>query len=81
MLIPNWRQAWRLWSVRVPAIGALLLTAMLAAPDVMIQLWQALPPELVAMLPANAMLIVPIGLQLAAAIARIVRQRELDDGE
>lgn len=80
MLIPNWRQGWRLWSVRVPAIGTLLLVAMLAAPDLVLSLWHALPPELLAMLPANALLIVPIALNVAAIAARMVRQRRLDDG-
>lgn len=79
MLIQNWRQAWRWWSVRVSALGALLTALLLAAPDLAIALWQALPPELAALLPRHAELLVPLGLQLAAAIARVIRQRGQGD--
>ena len=73
MVIENWRQSWRLWSVRVSAIGAAVFAVLVAAPDQALQIWQALPPEVQALVP-NAK---QLGLLLlsASAIARVLRQR------
>ena len=80
-LLPDWRQAWRWWSVRVSALGALLAAIALLAPDVVGAVWAALPPELLAKLPRNVAMAVPLGLELATIIARITRQRTSTDGE
>lgn len=80
-LLPNWRQAWRWWSVRVSALGALLAAIALLAPDVVGAVWSALPPDLVAQLPRNVAMAVPLGLELATILARITRQRTSTDGE
>ncbi len=72
MLINNWRQSWRLWSVRVCAAAATLYAFMLAAPDQALAIWQALPPEIQAMIPSRTK--VAAALFFAATIARILRQ-------
>ena len=79
MLIPNWRRAPRLWSVRVSAIGAAIYTAMLAAPDQALALWLALPPEVQALIPGAPKL----GLLISAAtiVARLIPQKSDADGE
>lgn len=76
-LIPNWRQAWRWWSVRVSALGTLLLALAIAAPDVVAGAWALLPAEVLAILPRNVALIVPLMLQAGTGLARILRQRGL----
>lgn len=80
-LLPDWRQAWRWWSVRVSALGALLAAIALLAPDVVGAVWAALPPELLAKLPRNVAMAVPLGLELATIVARITRQRKSTDGD
>lgn len=72
--IPNWRQAWRLWSVRVSAIFAVLL----AAPAQVQDIWNALPPDIQAMIP-NAKS-VALAITVAATIARVLQQKEKADG-
>lgn len=72
-LIDQWRQSWRLWSVRVSAAGAAVFGLLIAAPDQALAIWQALPPEAQALVP-NAK---TTGLILlsASAVARVLRQR------
>jgi membrane protein implicated in regulation of membrane protease activity len=75
MLIPDWRQAWRWWSVRVAALGAILLAAAIAAPEFVASVWQLLPAAITADLPVRAQLAIPLALQLATIVARLLRQR------
>jgi len=71
-VIPDWRQSWRLLSVRVCAFGAALFAFLLAAPDQALAIWQALPPELQALVPNRTQ--VSLFLFAAVAIARVLRQ-------
>lgn len=72
-LIANWRQSWRLWSVRVSAIGAAIFALLLAAPDFLLSIWSALPAEVQGLVPNSAAL--GLIVSLAAGVARIVQQR------
>lgn len=76
--IPNWRQAWRLWSVRVSAIGAAIFAVLLAAPAQVQDIWNALPPDVQAMIP-NAKG-VALAITVAATIARVLQQKGKTDG-
>lgn len=78
-LITNWRQSWRLWSVRVSAIGAMLFAFLLAAPDQVLAVWQALPTDIQALIP-NAKEI-GLALTVAAIAARVLRQKGAGDGD
>ncbi|WP_298810650.1 hypothetical protein [uncultured Sphingomonas sp.] len=79
MLIPNWRRAWRLWSVRVSAIAAAIFAMLLAAPDQLLAIWSALPPEVQALVPGAPKL--GLILSTAAIVARLVAQKGASDGE
>ncbi|QXT34345.1 hypothetical protein KV697_10915 [Sphingomonas sanguinis] len=76
--IPNWRQAWRLWSVRVSAFGAVLFAFLLAAPDQVQAIWNALPPDVQAAIPNSKTL--ALAISVAVTIARVLQQRERSDG-
>jgi len=73
-LIDGWRQAWRLWSVRVSALGTLLMGLATLAPDALTQAWNMLPDDLKALLPAPVGQAVPFLLLGLALIARLVPQ-------
>jgi hypothetical protein len=60
-LITGWRQAWRLWSVRIAALGAALMSA-----------WPALPTQLLTALPYADRLAAL--MFVAVAFARVVAQ-------
>lgn len=70
MLIQNWRTAHRLWSVRLAALGSLLMTGLLAFPGV----WAGLPSEVRAVLPARLQAVVSMLIFVATLVARVVQQ-------
>jgi hypothetical protein len=78
-LIAEWRQSWRLWSVRVSAFGAAVFAFLLAAPDQALAIWNALPTEVKEHLPNQQEL--GLALLTAAAVARVLKQKEAGDGE
>ncbi len=77
-LITDWRQSWRLYSVRVSAIGAAIFAFLLAAPDQVQDIWNALPPDIQALIP-NAKGIA-LAITIAATIARVLQQKGKPDG-
>jgi len=73
-LIDGWRQAWRLWSVRLSAIGVMLMGWAALTPDALLQAWNALPADVQAMVPENIGKAIPFLLFLGTLIARYVSQ-------
>lgn len=63
-IIPEWRQAWRMFSVQ-----ALALIAALTA------FWHELPPEIVTLIPADWRQYIVAWLALAGLIGRLIDQR------
>lgn len=80
-LIPNWRHAWRLASVRVAAIGAIATSAAAASPDTALSIWQSLPEELQAIVPGPVSRWVTPALFVATLVARILKKRDATDGQ
>jgi hypothetical protein len=74
-LIECWSDAWKLWSVRLSALGTLLSTVALAVPDFIYAAWQSLPDEITDRLPANYTMIVPLVLFVATMVARVIAQK------
>lgn len=80
-LIPNWRHAWRLASVRVAAIGAIGATVAAAAPDTLLQIWQALPDDVRAHVPDHFSRWITPALFAATLVARILKLRSPTDDQ
>jgi hypothetical protein len=80
-LITGWRQSWRLWSVRLSALGSLLMLVALAAPDMLLATWNTLPPETRELIPDDIAQAVAAVLFAATIVARLVQQRSASDGE
>lgn len=75
-LIDNWRrQWWRLWSVRLQAIGLFLL----AWANLPLELWGMMPGEVKRLLPGNVATILSSAFFAAALVARFVKQQRLID--
>lgn len=62
-LIPNWRRAWRMFSVQAQALAFAVLGG-----------WQAMPDELRAAVPAWAVLAVAMVLLVAGIVGRLIQQ-------
>ncbi len=70
--IDEWRQAWRLWSVRVCAAAAALYFFLLTFAEQAHEIWLLLPADVQAVVPNRDK--VAMVLFVAAAIARVMRQ-------
>ena len=77
-LIDDARLWWRFWSVRLAAIGSALQALLNWWPEACLALWNAMPAEVNALLPDEALTLLPLLFFLAAIAARLVRQPGLD---
>ena len=80
VLIPDWRAAWRLWSVRLGAVATALGGLFLVAPEAALQLWQMVPAEARSILPLWVVKGMPIALWVAALAARLIKQKAWTHG-
>jgi hypothetical protein len=67
-------RAWPLWSVRMSAIGAILTGLAAAAPDTLLQIWNALPDDVRGLIPASVANIIPTLLFVATIAVRLMDQ-------
>lgn len=70
--IENWRRGWRFWSVRLGALGIVAEFADMA--NAVLPVWNMLPDDVAAMLPAHTLRLIGSGLWVLALIARFIRQ-------
>lgn len=67
-LIPNWRRAWRMFSVQAMTLAAALQGT-----------WAMLPEDLKAALPPTLVPVVSIALLLAGVVGRLVDQPKVKE--
>lgn len=65
-LIEDWRKAWKMVSVQAMAVAALLLQ--------FADLWQQLPPEVVAMIPQAYVMTIAKYVILGGLVGRLIQQ-------
>lgn len=68
-------RAWPLWSVRMSAFGAILTGLAAAAPDTLLQIWNALPDALRGRFPDSIAHAIPTLLFVATIVVRLIPQR------
>jgi hypothetical protein len=68
-------RAWPLWSVRMSAIGAILTGLAAAAPDTLLQIWNALPDEIRSLVPTSIAHVIPTLLFVATIAVRLMDQK------
>jgi len=76
----DWREASRWWSVRVSALGSILYAAMILMPDQLLALWNMMPSEVRAALPARAGDWLGMILFIMVIIVRLLPQRPAVEG-
>lgn len=69
-LIDEWRSWWRLWSVRISAAATACWAYLLANPDQLQQVLDAVPPELRDIVPPAA----PVAVFVLVTFARLAKQ-------
>lgn len=78
-LIPDLRHAWRMWSVRLNAVGLAVLAWVQIDPVSVLAVWNMMPPAVRAHLPAHFVLPVASTLFALSLLARLVRQPKLEE--
>lgn len=73
-LVPEARDWWRLWSVRLGALASLLFSYLLAYPDILIRTLNELPPEIRQAFPPAA----GLGLFVLVTLVRLYNQKKPD---
>lgn len=76
-LIDNWRHSWKMWSVRLSALGASAMGLFLYFPEWTLYLFNAMPREVRDLLPDNLALFLAMIVFVGTAISRIVKQEKL----
>jgi len=77
-LIDDWRDAYKFWSVRVGAIGAVLMGTVAAWPDGAIILWNYMPIQVQTLLPERLLPIAGVALYVLVILSRVVKQAKLE---
>ena len=79
-LIDDWaRKWWRLWSIRLNALGLSILGFVQFDPVAALAVWNMLPPAARHVLPPNFLVIVGVALFALAMISRLVAQPKLEN--
>lgn len=78
-LVDGWRSAWRWWSVRLNALGLLVLSWVQFDPVGALAVWNMMPHPVRMVLPSNFVMLAGLGLFALSMIARMVKQPKLQN--
>lgn len=77
-LIPDWKKAWRFWSMRLAALGTAITSLLILWPDAALQAWNLLPQDLKSVLPERMVPIIGVGIFILSMVARVINQPKLN---
>jgi len=73
-LVSDWRDYFRMWSVRLNAVGLAILSWVYIDPISTLYVWSMMPPEVRAILPYNIVTHIGFALFALGMLARVVKQ-------
>src|SRR5687768_4073223 len=77
-LVEHWRLIFRQWSLWLGVIGTAVTSALLASPELALQVWAMMPPDLKAMIPERYTPFIGVGIFAMGLVAKFIRQAKLD---
>lgn len=77
-LVSHWRLILRQWSFWLGLIGTAVTSALLAVPDLALQLWLMMPPDLKATIPERYTPFIGVGIFALGLIAKFIKQAQLE---
>jgi hypothetical protein len=80
-LVDNWKAFWRMWSIRLNAIGLAILAWVQIDPVSVMMVWNMMPIDVRRALPENFMTIAGLSLFSLSMMARLVRQEKVSGGK
>ncbi len=78
VIVPHWRLIFKQWSFWLGVVGTALTSALLALPDLALQVWLMMPADLKATIPEHYTPFIGVGVFVLGLIAKFVRQAKLD---
>lgn len=76
-LVEDAKVWWRLWSLRLGALGTAVTTVLIASPDAALFAWNLLPLDLRASIPPMYVPLIGVFIFAMSMIARLIKQRKL----
>lgn len=76
-LIEEWRQAWRMWSVRFAAIGTAIMGVLLTYPEIILEVWNTIPADVKYFIPHDVGKYLSLIFFVLIFVSRIIRQEKL----
>lgn len=78
LIVPHWRLILRQWSFWLGLAGTAVTSALLAVPELAMQLWMAMPEDLKATIPERYTPFIGVGIFALGLIAKFIRQARLE---
>lgn len=72
---------WKLWSVQLNALGAILMAFFTAWPDSILYLWTAMPAEVKQLIPQQFVTVLACAIFALSSISRVLKQKKLEQNE
>lgn len=76
-LVDDAKVWWKLWSLRLGALGTAVTTILIASPDAMLFAWNLLPLDLRASIPPQYVPLIGVFIFVMSMAARLVKQEKL----
>lgn len=80
VIVSNWREVLRHWSLWLGSVGTALVGWFMAAPESAIAAWAMLPPDLKSNLPPQLVGMFGLSLFVLSLTAKFINQRKLRQG-
>lgn len=77
-IVSHWRTIFKQWSFWLGAAGTAITSALLASPDLALQVWLMMPPDLKATIPERFTPFIGVGVFVLGLIAKFIRQTKLE---
>lgn len=76
--VAHWRLIFRQWSFWLGVIGAAVTSALLALPELALQAWALMPPDLKSAIPERYMPFIGVGIFVLGLVAKFIKQAKLE---
>lgn len=76
-LVDGWNKFYKYWSIRLGALGAAIVSVLVAFPDIALHAWAALPDDLKSVIPPNYMPLIGVGIFVMSMVAKFIPQNKL----
>ena len=81
-LVDNWKDWWKMWTIRINIIFGILLTILSQFPEVFMQLWVIVPDQIKeSIMTTEGITFAFIAALVISSVARLIKQEKLHKKE